>query len=106
MNLERYLSAVEKPGRYVGSEYNIITKEHQDVAVTVALCYPDLYEIGMSNYGMHILYHIINRRVDALCERVFAVWTDCEAAMRNRGVPISSLETGPMSGERSPSDTL
>jgi radical SAM family uncharacterized protein/radical SAM-linked protein len=84
---------VEKPGRYIGSEYNAVVKNHEDVAVTMALCYPDLYEIGMSNYGIQILYHIINRRNDALCERVFAVWTDCEAIMRKHRVPMVSLET-------------
>lgn len=94
VKLEQYLSRVEKPGRYIGSEYNSVVKSHHDVAVTVALCYPDLYEIGMSNYGIHILYYHINRREDALCERVFAAWTDCEAVMREHRVPMTSLETG------------
>ena len=93
MKLEKYLSSVEKPGRYIGSEYNGEVKDHKNVGVTVALCYPDLYEIGMSNYGIHILYHLINSRDDALCERVFAVWTDCEAIMRAHHIPMVSLET-------------
>jgi radical SAM family uncharacterized protein/radical SAM-linked protein len=94
VQLEKYLSSVEKPGRYVGSEFNSVVKDHKNIGVAIALCYPDLYEIGMSNYGMQILYHLINKRDDALCERVFAMWTDCEAVMRKHRIPIVSLETG------------
>ncbi len=93
MKLEKYLCSVEKPARYIGSEYNSIIKEHRDVDVSVVLCYPDLYEIGMSNYGMHILYSLINRRDDALCERAFAAWTDCEEVMRSHHIQMVSLES-------------
>lgn len=90
---EKYLSSVNKPGRYIGQELNTIEKNHNSVDVTIALSYPDLYEIGMSNYGMSILYNIINRRKDALCERVFAVWDDFENVLRQHNIPIFSLET-------------
>ena len=93
MKLERYLSSVIKPGRYIGEELNTVIKDHKKVDVKIALCYPDLYEIGMSNYGISILYNIINRRNDALCERVFAVWTDCEPILRKHRIPIFTLET-------------
>lgn len=94
LNFERYLSSVIRPGRYIGRELNAILKDHRSVDVTIALCYPDLYEIGMSNYGISILYNIINRRNDALCERVYAVWTDFEHLLRQHRIPIVSLETG------------
>jgi radical SAM family uncharacterized protein/radical SAM-linked protein len=94
MQLEHYLCSVTKPGRYVDCEYNAVIKDHREVEVSIALCYPDLYEIGMSNYGINILYNIINGRDDALCERVFAVWTDCESVMRAHQLPMVSLETG------------
>jgi radical SAM family uncharacterized protein/radical SAM-linked protein len=87
------LSLVSKPGRYIGSELNSVVKEHRGIDVKVALCYPDLYEIGMSNYGVRILYHAINRREDALCERVFAVWGDLENLLRERKIPLCTLET-------------
>ncbi|TES92399.1 MAG: TIGR03960 family B12-binding radical SAM protein [Candidatus Cloacimonadota bacterium] len=93
MNLERYLSSVIKPGRYIGKELNAVVKDHRCVDVKIALSYPDLYEIGMSNYGISILYNIINRRDDALCERVFAVWRDFEILLRHKRIPIFTLET-------------
>jgi len=93
VNLERYLFSVIKPGRYIGFEYNAVVKDWNSVDVTVALCYPDLYEIGMCNYGINILYSIINRRDDALCERVFAVWRDFENILREKRISLTSLET-------------
>jgi radical SAM family uncharacterized protein/radical SAM-linked protein len=88
------LSSLIRPGRYTDGEINVITKSHESVDVKFALCYPDLYEIGMSNYGIHILYNVINRREDALCERVFAVWGDYEGLLRRKEYPLLSLESG------------
>ena len=90
---EKYLTSVIKPGRYIGGELNSVVKDHNSVDVRIVLSYPDLYEIGMSNYGMRILYNIINKRDDALCERVFAVWKDAEGILRKHNIPLFSLET-------------
>jgi radical SAM family uncharacterized protein len=90
---DEILPAVNRPGRYIGSELNIIRKEHSAVDVTVALAFPDLYEIGMSHLGIQILYEIINRLDWAAAERVFAPWVDMEQKLREKGVPLYSLET-------------
>ena len=91
--LERILTAVQKPGRYVGGEWNSITKNWDQVQVSLALAYPDVYEIGMSNLGLAILYEVVNQRDDMVAERVYAPWHDMEAAMRKDGLPLYSLET-------------
>lgn len=91
--IDRILPLVEKPARYVGNEWNSIHKDHGTVDVTVAFCFPDTYEVGMSHLGSRILYHEINRRDDAVCERVFAPWVDMEAIMRERDVPLFALES-------------
>ena len=72
------LPFVSKPGRYVGNEYNVIIKPHTEKMLKVALCFPEMYEIGMSYLGMKILYHLINSRAEFLAERAFYVWTDIE----------------------------
>ncbi len=87
------LPEVTRPGRYIGSELNIVRKEHSCVDVTVALAFPDVYEIGMSNLGIRILYEVINRLEWAAAERVFAPWVDMEQKMREKGLPLYSLET-------------
>jgi radical SAM family uncharacterized protein len=93
------LPGVSRPGRYIGSELNVTRKNHAEVDVTVALAFPDVYEIGMSNQGIQILYEIINRLEWAAAERVFAPWVDMEQKMREKGVPLYSLETfTPVSG--------
>ncbi|OQB25197.1 MAG: Threonylcarbamoyladenosine tRNA methylthiotransferase MtaB [Firmicutes bacterium ADurb.Bin182] len=89
--LNRMLGAVEKPARYSGAELNMIKKK--DAAVKFALCFPDIYEIGMSHLGSRILYHIINKREDALCERVFAPWPDMEEQLRRNSVSLFTLES-------------
>ncbi|MFA5097637.1 MAG: TIGR03960 family B12-binding radical SAM protein [Candidatus Margulisiibacteriota bacterium] len=89
---DKILPAVSKPARYIGNELNSIHKGHKGM-VKVALCYPDTYEIGMSNLGLSILYHLIIKREDAICERVFSPWPDMEAAMKEHGVPLFSLES-------------
>lgn len=89
--LGKILESVEKPARYSGSELNM--SEKKDALIKFALCFPDVYEIGMSHLGSRILYNIINKREDALCERVFAPWPDMEQQMREHSIPMFSLET-------------
>ena len=92
--LERILPRVQKPARYVGGEYNQILKDKRDVNLRMAFCFPDIYEIGMSNIGMRILYHTINQMPGVWCERVFAPWGDMDAEMRKAGIPLYALESG------------
>lgn len=87
------LGAVTKPARYTGNEWNVIRKDWSKVSCTVALSMPDVYEVGMSNLGLKILYEVLNRRDDTAAERVYAPWVDMEAAMRERQLPLFSLET-------------
>ncbi|MCZ7546509.1 MAG: hypothetical protein M5R40_24610 [Anaerolineae bacterium] len=91
--LHHLLPGVSKPGRYVGGEYNQIVKNWDATPYRVALAFPDVYDLGMSNLGIMVLYDIVNRHPDALAERVFAPWPDMEAAMRAAGVPLYGLET-------------
>ncbi len=92
-NLDNILYQVTKPARYTGGEWNSIIKDWDKTRVKFALCYPDLYEIGMSNMALPILYEILNSQPDVLAERVYAPWTDMEAAMRAAGIPLLSLES-------------
>lgn len=91
--MERILPTVQKPARYVGGEYNQIVKDRSQVDVRVAFCFPDTYEIGMSNLGMRILYGVMNQMPDVWCERVFAPWGDMEEQMRKHGIPLWALES-------------
>ena len=91
--LHRILPQVQKPARYVGGEYNQIVKDKKDVDVRVAFCFPDTYEIGMSNIGMRILYGLMNEMPGVWCERVFAPWGDMEAEMRKHAIPLYALES-------------
>ena len=91
--IHRILTRVQKPARYVGGEYNQIVKRKQDVDVRVAFCFPDTYEIGMSNIGMRILYGVMNEMPGVWCERVFAPWGDMEAEMRANRLPLWALES-------------
>ena len=92
--LERILQKVQKPARYVGGEYNQIIKNKDTVKVRVAFCFPDTYEIGMSNLGLRIVYGVINEMSGVWCERAFAPWGDMEDQMRGHGVPLYGLESG------------
>jgi radical SAM family uncharacterized protein len=92
-NLESVLARVSKPARYTGGEWNSVVRDWDACDVRIALAYPDLYDIGMSNLGLGILYDIVNRREGMLAERVFAPWTDLEPVMRAEGIPLWSLET-------------
>jgi radical SAM family uncharacterized protein len=91
--LERNLLRVDKPGRYTGGEYNEIVKNWDDVEFKVALGFPDIYDIAMSNLGLMIFYDLINKHRNLLAERVFCPWTDMEALMREQNVPLFSLES-------------
>ena len=91
--LQRILPTVQKPARYTGGEFNEIKKNLEDVRVRVAFCFPDTYEIGMSNVGMRILYGVMNQMDGVWCERVFAPWGDMEEQMRKHNLPLWALES-------------
>ncbi len=91
--LDRELLSVEKPARYVGSELNSVVKNKEDVDIRYAFAFPDVYEVGMSHTGLHILYHLLNSRDNIWCERVFAPWTDMEEVMRKNNIPLYGLES-------------
>ncbi|WP_326908476.1 TIGR03960 family B12-binding radical SAM protein [Sedimentibacter sp. MB31-C6] len=91
--LDRELLKVEKPARYVGSELNSVVKNKEDVNIRFAFAFPDVYEVGMSHTGMHILYHLLNSIDNVWCERVFAPWTDMEQLMKHNNVPLYGLES-------------
>jgi len=91
--LERLLPTVQKPGRYTGGELNQVVKDWNSVQTRVALVFPDIYDLGMSNLGLAILYDLLNQRPDSLAERAFSPWSDMEAALRAAHLPLYSLET-------------
>ena len=91
--LHRVLERVQKPARYIGGEYNQIVKDKSAVDVRVAFCFPDTYELGMSNIGMRILYGVMNEMDGVWAERVFAPWGDMEQEMRARSIPLFALES-------------
>ena len=91
--LERILPTVQKPGRYTGGELNQVVKDWEAIPTRLALIFPDIYDIGMSNLGLAVLYDLVNQRPDALAERAFLPWLDMEAAMRRAEVQLYSLET-------------
>ncbi|MGC8787740.1 MAG: TIGR03960 family B12-binding radical SAM protein [Anaerolineae bacterium] len=91
--LDRILPTVAKPGRYSGNEWNSVRKDWSQAKVKVALAYPDVYEVGMSNLGLAILYDLLNQQPEVLAERVYAPWLDMEQSMRQAGIPLFSLES-------------
>ena len=93
-NIDRILKNVEKPARYTGGEYNQIIKNKDDIDIRLAFCFPDTYEIGMSNLGMIILYNTMNSLDFVWCERVFAPWIDMYHAMKDNSIPLYALESG------------
>jgi len=93
-DIRPFLARVEKPGRYSGGEPGSVMKDLQDVRLRVAFCFPDTYEIGMSNLGMRILYQALNEVEHVWCERVYAPWMDMEREMRKRGIPLFTHESG------------
>ncbi len=92
--LEKVLKKVLKPARYTGGEYGQTIKDKDKISARFAFCFPDTYEIGMSNLGMRLLYHSINQMEDVWCERVYSPWTDMEAQMRENNIPLYALESG------------
>jgi radical SAM family uncharacterized protein len=91
--LDRILLKVQKPGRYVGGELNSVVKDWDKISSKVAFVFPDIYDIGVSNVGLKILYDQVNQREDALAERAYAPWLDMEALMREHGIPLYTLES-------------
>lgn len=91
---ESILKSVEKPGRYIGGEWGEVVKDPAKVDIRFAFCFPDTYEIGMSNLGIRILYSILNDREDTWCERAYAPWADMEEKMREHSLPVCTLESG------------
>ena len=90
---EELLLQVEKPARYIGNEVNSVMKRKEDVAVRFVMCFPDVYEIGMSHLGIQILYDMFNRWDDIWCERVYSPWPDLDAQMRREHIPLFALES-------------
>ena len=97
--LERILPRVQKPARYVGGEYNAVMKDRSEVDLRFAFCFPDTYEIGMSNLGFRILYGVLNEMPGVWCERAFTPWPDMESEMRAAGLPLWCLESGDPVGD-------
>ena len=93
LNIDSLLARVTKPARYAGGEWNSVHKDWRAARVRLALAYPDVYEVGMSNLGLTVLYDLINRQPDFLAERVYAPWVDMEAELRRLGAPLFSLES-------------
>jgi radical SAM family uncharacterized protein/radical SAM-linked protein len=91
--LKEYLSLVSKPVRYLGQEVNSVKKDPTEVRLKFCLAFPDVYEVGMSHLGIQILYHILNGRKEISCERAFAPWVDMEKVLRDKNIPLASLES-------------
>ena len=90
---DEILMAVDKPSRYIGHEYNMVEKDLDTVDIRFAMCFPNVYEIGMSYLGIQILYDMFNRREDTYCERVYSPWPDLDKIMREQRIPLFSMET-------------
>ena len=90
---DEILLSVSQPARYIGNEVNMVVKDPKDVDVRFAMCFPDVYDIGMSHLGIQILYDMFNRREDTYCERVYSPWTDLDKIMREENIPLFALET-------------
>ncbi|MDE7247966.1 MAG: TIGR03960 family B12-binding radical SAM protein, partial [Lachnospiraceae bacterium] len=90
---DEILLSVEKPARYIGGEINMIEKDVRKVDIRFCMCFPDVYEIGMSHLGIQILYDMLNLREDVYCERVYSPWVDLDKIMREQGIPLFALES-------------
>ncbi len=90
---DEILLQVEKPARYIGNEINMVTKDKENIDVRFGMCFPDVYEIGMSHLGIQILYDMFNRREDVWCERVYSPWPDLDKIMREQQIPLFGLES-------------
>lgn len=90
---DEILMKIEKPARYIGNEVNMIVKDTSKVDVRFAMCFPDVYEIGMSHLGIQIIYDMLNRRDDVYCERVYSPWIDLDKIMREKNIPLFAIES-------------
>ena len=90
---DEVLLSIEKPARYIGGEVNSVMNDKEEVDIRFAMCFPDVYEIGMSHLGIQILYDMFNRREDTWCERVYSPWLDLDKVMRDRDIPLFALES-------------
>ncbi len=90
---DEILLSIEKPARYIGGEINSVMKDRDQVDIRFAMCFPDVYEIGMSHLGIQILYDMFNRRSDVWCERVYSPWVDLDKIMREKNIPLFALES-------------
>ena len=90
---DEILMQIEKPARYIGGEVNSVVKNPDKVDIRFAMCFPDVYEIGMSHLGMKIIYDMLNRRDDIYCERVFSPWIDLHKKMKEENIPLFALES-------------
>lgn len=90
---DEILMEIEKPARYIGNEVNMVKKNPEEMDIRFVMCFPDVYEIGMSHLGIQILYEMFNRREDTYCERVYSPWPDLDKIMREKNIPLFSLET-------------
>ena len=90
---DEILMKIEKPARYIGNEINSVVKNKDEIDIRFAMCFPDVYEIGMSHLGIQILYDMFNRRSDVWCERVYSPWTDLDKIMRQESIPLFALES-------------
>ena len=90
---DEILLKVQSPARYIGNEINSVMKDPEKVDIRFAMCFPDVYEIGMSHLGMQILYHMFNQREDVWCERVYSPWTDLHQIMKEQQIPLFALES-------------
>jgi len=90
---DEILMAVDKPARYIGGEVNMVRKNPREVDVRFCMCFPDVYEVGMSHLGIQILYDMFNRREDTYCERVYSPWPDLDKILREKQIPLFALES-------------
>ena len=90
---DEILMQVEKPARYIGNEVNMIKKDVSQADIRFVMCFPDVYEIGMSHLGIQILYDMLNKRDDVYCERVYSPWVDLDKIMREQKIPLFALES-------------
>ena len=90
---DEILLNIDKPARYIGNEVNSVMKDPEKAAIRFAMCFPDVYEIGMSHLGIQILYDMFNQREDVYCERVYSPWRDLHKIMKEQKIPLFTLET-------------
>ena len=90
---DEILMKIDKPARYIGNELNSVVKEKDTVDIRFVMCFPDVYEIGMSHLGIQILYDMLNKREDVWCERVYSPWPDLHTILKEENIPLFSLES-------------